>query len=136
MGVRRRDRAASDDAKAILNLVRQLVRPLRAFEKQAQTRFGFGAAQMSILHVLHHEDDLLLNELADRTATDQSSASLAVGKLVSDGRSIGPSPCTVGGQRCSTACRGLPWLGQSTRVRLMVEWRLPCTFVPDGAGTR
>jgi DNA-binding MarR family transcriptional regulator len=40
---------------------------------------------MFILHVLQHEDDLSLNELADRTATDQSSASLAVGKLVSDG---------------------------------------------------
>lgn len=85
MGVKRGDRAAMDDAKAILNRVRQLVRALRSFEKQAQSRFGFGAAQMFILHVLQHEDDLSLNELADRTATDQSSASLAVGKLVSDG---------------------------------------------------
>ena len=85
MGVKRVDRAAMDDAKAILNRVRQLVRALRTFEKQAQSRFGFGAAQMFILHVLHHEDDLPLNELADRTATEQSSASLAVGKLVSDG---------------------------------------------------
>jgi DNA-binding MarR family transcriptional regulator len=85
MGVRRMDRAAMDDAKAILNRVRQLVRALRTFEKQAQSRFGFGAAQMFILHVLRHEDDLSLKELSDRTATDQSSASLAVGKLVSDG---------------------------------------------------
>lgn len=85
MGVKRMDRSAMDDAKAILNRVRQLVRALRTFEKQAQSRFGFGAAQMFILHVLHHEDDLSLNELADRTATDQSSASLAAGKLVSEG---------------------------------------------------
>lgn len=85
MGVRRRDRTAMDDAKAILNRVRQLVRALRTFEKQAQSRFGFGAAQMFILHVLHHEEGLSLNELAERTATDQSSASLAVGKLVADG---------------------------------------------------
>lgn len=85
MGVRRLDRAAMDDAKAILNRVRQLVRALRTFEKQAQSRFGFGAAQMFILHVLLHEDDISLNELADRTATDQSSASLAVGKLVAEG---------------------------------------------------
>lgn len=85
MGVKRQDRAAMDDAKAILNRVRQLVRALRSFEKQAQSRFGFGAAQMFILHVLQDEDELSLNELADRTATDQSSASLAVGKLVSDG---------------------------------------------------
>lgn len=85
MAVKPRDRAAMDDAKAILNRVRQLVRTLRSFEKQAQSRFGFGAAQMFILHVLQHEENLSLNELADRTATDQSSASLAVGKLVSDG---------------------------------------------------
>lgn len=85
MGVKRRDRAAIDDAKAILNRIRQLVRTLRSFEKQAQSRFGFGAAQMFILHVLQHEDNLSLNDLADRTATDQSSASLAAGKLVSDG---------------------------------------------------
>lgn len=74
-----------DDAKAILNRVRQLVRSLRAFDKQAQTRFGLGAAQMFILHVLQHHDELSMNEVAERTATDQSSASLAVGKLVTEG---------------------------------------------------
>lgn len=85
MATTRRDPAAMDDAKAILNRVRQLVRALRAFEKQAQTRFGLGAAQMFILHVLQHHDELSMNELADRTATDQSSVSLAVGKLVTEG---------------------------------------------------
>ncbi|HYC62896.1 MAG TPA: MarR family winged helix-turn-helix transcriptional regulator [Thermoanaerobaculia bacterium] len=84
MATTRRDPAAMDDAKAILNRVRQLVRALRAFDKQAQTRFGLGAAQMFILHVLQHHDELSMNELADRTATDQSSASLAVGKLVAE----------------------------------------------------
>ena len=85
MATTRRDPAAMDDAKAILNRVRQLVRSLRAFDKQAQTRFGLGAAQMFILHVLQHHDELSMNELADRTATDQSSVSLAVGKLVTEG---------------------------------------------------
>lgn len=78
-------RSAMDDAKAILNRIRQLVRVLRSFDKQAQARYGFGAAQMFILHVLQGEEDLSLNDLADRTATDQSSASLAVGKLVAEG---------------------------------------------------
>lgn len=85
MASKRRDPAAVDDAKAILNRVRQLVRALRAFDKQAQVRYGLGAAQMFILHVLRHDDELSMNELADRTATDQSSASLAVGKLVTEG---------------------------------------------------
>lgn len=75
----------ADDAKAILNRIRQLVRALRAFDKEAQSKFGIGAAQMFILHVLQHDDDLTLNELAKRTATDQSSASLAVGRLVEEG---------------------------------------------------
>lgn len=85
MSARARDGAAVDDAKAILNRVRRLVRALRSYDKQAQARHGFGAAQMFILHVLQQEDALSMNELADRTATDQSSASLAVGKLIVEG---------------------------------------------------
>lgn len=76
---------ALEDARAILNGVRRLVQSLRAFEKQAQALHGFGAAQMFILHVLQQEEPLTVGELAERTATDQSSASLAVGKLIADG---------------------------------------------------
>ena len=76
---------ASEDAKAILNRLRQLVRALRMFDRKAQTRYGLGAAQMFILHVLAQHDDISLNELADHTATDQSSASIAVGRLVDEG---------------------------------------------------
>jgi len=75
----------AEDAKAILNRVRQLVRALRAFDKRAQSKYGVGAAQMFILHVLRQEDELSMNELANRTATDQSSASLAAGRLVEEG---------------------------------------------------
>ena len=85
MTARRRGQAATDDGKAILNRIRQLVRVLRSFDRQAQVRYGLGAAQMFILHVLQAERDLSLNDLADRTATDQSSASLAAGKLVAEG---------------------------------------------------
>ncbi|HET7434201.1 MAG TPA: MarR family transcriptional regulator [Thermoanaerobaculia bacterium] len=76
---------AEDDAKEILNRVRRLVRALRSFDKDAQSRFGVGAAQMFILHVLQQESELTLNEVAARTATDQSSVSLAVGRLVDEG---------------------------------------------------
>ena len=81
----RHARTAAEDSKAILNRVRQLVRTLRAFDKEAQGRYGVGAAQMFILHVLQHETELSMNELAERTATDQSSVSLAVGRLVEEG---------------------------------------------------
>lgn len=76
---------AGEDAKSILNRLRLLVRALRTFERQAQTRYGLGAAQMFILHVLAMGDDISLKELADRTATDQSSVSIAVARLVEEG---------------------------------------------------
>lgn len=81
----KRSTAAVDDAKSILNRIRQLVRVLRAFEKEAQSKCGVGAAQIFILHVLQQESELSMNDLADRTATDQSSVSLAVGRLVDEG---------------------------------------------------
>lgn len=77
--------SAADDARAILNRIRQLVRILRSFEKEAQARFGLGAAQMFIVHVLRQQDRLSLNELAKKTATDQSSVSVAVTRLVDEG---------------------------------------------------
>jgi DNA-binding MarR family transcriptional regulator len=85
MAQKRKPASAHEDAKAILNRVRHLVRLLRMFEKEAQSQYGLGAAKMFILHVLSQDDEISLNELADRTATDQSSVSLAVGKLVESG---------------------------------------------------
>ena len=84
---------ATRDAEAILNRIRQLVRTLRSFDRDAQSRYGLGAAQMFILHVLRQEDNLTVGELAERTATDQSSASLAVSRLVEQGHvQRGPDP--------------------------------------------
>jgi DNA-binding MarR family transcriptional regulator len=93
MARKRKTQSAADDAKAILNRVRHLVRLLRVFEKEAQSQYGLGAAKMFILHVLSHDEEISLNELADRTAVDQSSASLAVGRLVETGhvrRTVSP----------------------------------------------
>lgn len=73
------------ESKRILNSIRQLVRALRLFDRQAQTKHGISAAQMFVLHALSEEDVLSLNELAERTATDQSSASVVVQRLVDAG---------------------------------------------------
>lgn len=85
MAAKKNRTAAAGDAKEILNRIRRLVRALRMFDKEAQSRFGIGAAQMFILHILGGEEELSLNELAERTATDQSSASLAAARLVDEG---------------------------------------------------
>lgn len=74
---------AGDEGKRVLNALRQLVRALRLFDREAQSRYGLTAAQIYVLHTLQSsEDPLSLNELAERTATDQSSASVVVQKLV------------------------------------------------------
>lgn len=73
------------EGKRILNSIRQLVRALRLFDREAQTKHGISAAQMFVLHTLSEEEALSLNELSERTATDQSSASVVVQRLVEAG---------------------------------------------------
>lgn len=75
----------SDEAKRILDAIRRLVRSLRIYDREAQSRYGLSAAQMFILHALDTPDALSLNELAARTMTDQSSASVVVQRLVEAG---------------------------------------------------
>jgi len=74
-----------DEGKRILNAIRQLVRALRLFDREAQSKYGISAAQMFVLHALDQDDVLSLNALAERTATDQSSASVVVQRLVDAG---------------------------------------------------
>jgi DNA-binding MarR family transcriptional regulator len=73
------------EGKRILNSIRQLVRALRLFDREAQAKHGISAAQMFVLHALSEEDGISLNTLAERTATDQSSASVVVQRLVDGG---------------------------------------------------
>lgn len=77
--------ATESESKRILNSIRQLVRALRLFDREAQSKYGISAAQMFVLHALQEDEVLSLNELADRTATDQSSASVVVQRLVEAG---------------------------------------------------
>ena len=85
MGTARKATAPHEEGRRILNSIRQLVRALRLFDREAQLKYGISAAQMFVLHALDHEEVLSLNELADRTATDQSSASVVVQRLVDAG---------------------------------------------------
>jgi DNA-binding MarR family transcriptional regulator len=76
---------SDDDGMRILNSIRQLVRALRLFDREAQSKYGVTAAQMFVLHAIDQEEGLSLNALAARTATDQSSASVVVQRLVEGG---------------------------------------------------
>jgi DNA-binding MarR family transcriptional regulator len=77
--------AHGSEGKRILNSIRQLVRALRLFDREAQSKYGISAAQMFVLHTLNEQDAISLNDLAERTATDQSSASVVVQRLVDAG---------------------------------------------------
>ncbi len=85
MAAQKKRTSEPDEGTRILNAIRQLVRLLRLFDREAQTKHGISAAQMFVLHALNEEEGLSLNELAARTATDQSSASVVVQRLVDSG---------------------------------------------------
>ena len=48
--------AASADGKRILDAIRQLVRALRLFDREAQAKHGITAAQMFMLHSLEGDE--------------------------------------------------------------------------------
>lgn len=73
------------DTQRILDAIRRLVRQLRLFDRAAQARVGLSAAQLFILSELGKTPAISLSELAERTQTDQSSASTVVTRLVESG---------------------------------------------------
>jgi DNA-binding MarR family transcriptional regulator len=85
MGQERAGGSSAAEGKRILNSIRQLVRALRLFDRQTQAKHGISAAQVFVLHTLGEHELLSLNELAERIATDQSSASVVVQRLVEAG---------------------------------------------------
>jgi MarR family transcriptional regulator, organic hydroperoxide resistance regulator len=78
-------RKSKDDAQRVLNAFRNLVKALRVADRAGVKRYGLGSGQIFVLHELSRESPLSVNELAERTATDQSTVSVVVGKLVRKG---------------------------------------------------
>lgn len=72
---------SGSDLRRVLDALRWIVRDLRVASASQSLPSGLSAAQMFVLHVLRGEPGLSLNELADRTVTDQSSVSVVVRKL-------------------------------------------------------
>ena len=73
------------DSKRILDSIRRLVRLLRLADRAAQNELGLSGAQLFVLQELGKTPSLSLNELAERTRTDQSSVSVVVTRLVEAG---------------------------------------------------
>jgi DNA-binding MarR family transcriptional regulator len=64
---------------------RRIVRWLRVSSRASEREVGLSAAQLFVLTRLQNESALSLNELAERTLTHQSSASVVVSRLVDRG---------------------------------------------------
>jgi len=73
------------DSQRILDSIRRLVRLLRLSDRAAQNELGLSGAQLFVLQELGKTPSLSLNELAERTRTDQSSVSVVVTRLVEAG---------------------------------------------------
>jgi DNA-binding MarR family transcriptional regulator len=79
---RRSPRRPAESVREVLDGVRHLVRALRLSHQEALRRVGLSAAQVFVLQSLNDGDPLSLGELAKSTATDQSSVSVVVARLV------------------------------------------------------
>ena len=68
-----------------MNAVRSIVRALRINTRMIELRMGISLAQLFVLQQLADKPADSLNELAERTATHQSSVSVVVRRLVDRG---------------------------------------------------
>ncbi|MEP7053465.1 MAG: MarR family winged helix-turn-helix transcriptional regulator [Pseudomonadota bacterium] len=75
----------ASDVRDVLNALRRIVRSLRVSSRTAEQRVGLSGAQLFVLQCLARHSPCSVNELAERTATDQSSVSVVVSRLVARG---------------------------------------------------
>jgi MarR family transcriptional regulator, lower aerobic nicotinate degradation pathway regulator len=73
------------EVREVLNSLRQIVRSLRVSSRAAELCVGLSGAQLFVLQCLSRKSPCSVNELAQRTATDQSSVSVVVSRLVAQG---------------------------------------------------
>jgi MarR family transcriptional regulator, lower aerobic nicotinate degradation pathway regulator len=74
-----------DEATAVLNALRRIVRFLRLADREVEAACDVSAAQLFVLHTLVDQPAASISELAQRTLTDQSSVSTVVTRLVERG---------------------------------------------------
>jgi DNA-binding MarR family transcriptional regulator len=76
---------AKTQSHEIFNDIRRLVQAIRIASRDSEKKIGLSAAQLFVLQRLGEEEDLSINDLAERTLTHQSSVSVVVQKLEAKG---------------------------------------------------
>ena len=127
-----------------MNAVRSIVRALRINTRAIELKMGISLAQLFVLQQLAERPASSLNELAERTATHQSSVSVVVRRLVERGyvsrtssstdkrrieievTAVGrglltEAPTTIQTQLMD-ALRQMPGSDQSTLADLLEQW--------------
>lgn len=100
-GPSRTDAAAprrTDSIRSVMNALRRVVRDLRLSARDAERSAGISGAQLFVLQALAAEPASSLNELAERTLTDQSSVSVVV-KRLADRKLVARKASTVDARR-------------------------------------
>jgi len=72
----------SESIRTVMDGLRRIVRDLRLSARDAERGAGISGAQLFVLQTLSESSAASLNDLADRTLTDQSSVSVVVKRLV------------------------------------------------------
>jgi DNA-binding MarR family transcriptional regulator len=72
----------TDSIRSVMNSIRRIVRALRLSAREAERGAGISGAQLFVLQSLVNRPASSLNELAERTFTDQSSVSVVVKRLI------------------------------------------------------
>jgi DNA-binding MarR family transcriptional regulator len=88
MGANQMPDASTPEGRAVarsMNAVRSIVRALRINTRAIELKTGISLAQLFVLQQLAERSASSLNELAERTATHQSSVSVVVRRLVERG---------------------------------------------------
>jgi DNA-binding MarR family transcriptional regulator len=80
-----KSRQSDRDARRVLDSLRRIVRSLRIASRTAERQVGLSAAQLFLLQRLGEVPSASVNELAERTLTHQSSASVVISKLADRG---------------------------------------------------
>jgi DNA-binding MarR family transcriptional regulator len=127
-----------------MNAIRSIVRALRINTRAIESKMGMSLAQLFVLQQLAARSANSLNELAERTATHQSSVSVVVRRLVESGyvsrttsaldrrrleievtpkgrQLLADAPTTVQTQLVD-ALRSMGGKEQSTLAALLEEW--------------
>jgi DNA-binding MarR family transcriptional regulator len=88
----------ADRVRAVMDSLRRIVRDLRLSARDAERTAGISGAQLFVLQTLAEDPAASLNDLAERTLTDQSSVSVVV-KRLADRKLVARKPSAVDARR-------------------------------------